>query len=383
MTSFDEAIRDALRPLAGDPGADARAVLSRLPRPRRFHWRDVAVIAAAAAAGVLVGVLVAKRAAPRPDPVAKDQLVQTPPAAPAPALVRLAIGRVITRDEAGGSRERVLQTLGSVDQGAWIETAEDGKAELLLADGSVVRLDSRTAIALGDQRELRLERGQFWAKFSSGPRRIRHEQAVVECDDAAVVDVMSYGDDLAVTALEGTARLITPGENQRRVRPMQRVAVRDGILRDRETIYWAFEVTHWQLDLLCGSRVPEEVAAMAAPAIEMLAHPEMHSFGEMDLRAMGECAMAPLFAFLKKTDPVRDVFARMRAATVLADSATFRGIDGLFAFLADECPGVRGQMHLAIARVSGMEWRDAHFWSMAPAAVREQEARAWREQLKR
>ena len=393
MTHFEEELRAAMVPLAGDPHEVAGRVMAKLPASRWRRAPRLAVLSAAAAAGVAAGMLFDAWVAPAPavtDPatLAKPAMPVTP-AQPTPppqvvsmrnAVLRTVIGRVTAT--ALGAEMRTLAPLASFEPGERLETHAASYAEVVLANGTAVRLNAESALSLADDRVLRLERGQVWVRFSGEPQLIHHPQGRVEVDGEATVDLRGNSGELVVVTLEGSAMLVSSDETRRRVKTMHRCSVRGGILRNREVVYWPFEVIAWQLALLCGEAHAEDTRAMAKHLIGTLDHPSFYSMGEDGLRQMGPCAMDPLLGFLADTDVRRDRQVRRRAARLLTDVAVFRGLDGLFGHLADIDPDVRVSMYRAIHRVTGIERINERFWSSAPEQVREEELRAWRDDLR-
>jgi len=104
-----------------------------------------------------------------------------------------------------------------------------------LADGSVLRLntDSRVSVKLGDERrDVRLERGQALFEVAHDPSRpfvVRAGRAEVRAL-GTVFDVRMADRKVDVTLVEGSVQVSTPSGGRIKLRPDERVQVRDGAL---------------------------------------------------------------------------------------------------------------------------------------------------------
>ncbi len=401
MNSFDDDLRAALRPLAGDSREVWRQLAPQLPaepyRPVR-RWP----VPAAAAAGVLIGLAVAwmsglgsgavepgvqtVRTDPVPDGPPDGPPDAPPPDAPPPEApplgrVRMLVGDVIAESAEAGRRG--LEAGSVFAGGASIETAAAAFVELELRDGSVMRISERTRLTIVSPAELSLDRGRaWWAAPEPLARRVVHSQGVLEGEEGFTLDLWAEGERFRATTIDGTAMLISMDRTRRRLPPMTTCAIESGILRDRERIYWTFSVMEWQLGLLCGMRDPYAVRKITAPLVEMLTMPDAAEMAEEALRRASACAENVLVEFLAEMDAEEQRVPRRRAARVLADTATWRSRGALFELLGDLDPQVRVFSFRALARVLGKPRRSEEFWSMGSPGARLREAQDWEDETR-
>lgn len=370
-------LQEALEPLAGDPRATADRVLAALPAPRPTfpYWLAAGLV------GLALGLLGGRHLWKGETEVVVSEVevsaapvseVEVPVASA--AAVRTVVGRVARRTPDGESND--LHVTSALWFGDRIETREESLASVLLDDGTELRLNADSVVELVSASQLRLLRGQLWARLT--PEKawtIEHDAGAVETD-GAIVDVQARGSWMRLTTIEGGARLRSPDGVTRLVQTGQSCAVDEGILRNREYVSYSLQVIAWQLPLLCGTP-REELLALASEMVRMLGNPSGSKEAASVLRDLGPCSAPALLAALEPSLAMSFREVRRPAALLLRDVATYESGKKMFALLVDPDPQISAAIYAAIVRVTGTNRADERFWSMGDREERAREARDW------
>jgi len=335
---IDAALREAYA--FAPAAAEEAAARFRLPEPRAARWPWL-LLPAAAAAGLAVGLL-------RERPPADGE----PPLPGVPPRVVAGFVALATRPLEGAVP---LRTGMAVHDGETVRVPADGRAALVLSDGSEVRLDRGARVTLTAGRAFTLEDGRAWSRV------VRGDPFLVSAGDARVsvlgteVSVARGPKRTEVQLFSGSAR-VEAGGAARDLVAGQEVDFADGRLSDARRIYSEAIATGWMLELsvYAGTHARELADHMDRMIAEMGRRKIDHLEEEAIVRDLGGVCRVPVARFLVSEAARADteIAARRKAARVLESIADASVATELAAALRDADAQVRVSAAKAIRRAS-------------------------------
>jgi hypothetical protein len=291
----DAALRRAFVPGRRAAAGVAERTVSRLraSRERSLARRRVLQLAAAAAAGFTLAVLVFRPWAGTPP--APEVTKAAPPAVA--AELAFATGGVEIQP-GDGAAWRPLGKGEGAGAGARIRTAPRALAEVRMADGSTVRLNESTEVRIERSRGLDLVRGRLWSEVARAETPF-----VVTVPDAAVTalgtkfDVELEPGKTWLTVLEGATKVTGSGEAEI-VRAGERVTIEGGVVKARtqEVVF----ATRWVNRLLLqkGEEGKTELASRLEDLLAAIGDEKIMHLREAELEDLGESCVRPLLSYL-------------------------------------------------------------------------------------
>lgn len=331
------------------------------PRPRR--WR-MSLLAAAA-------VLLFAFAALRPRPAA------TPPV----ASLRLATGPV----EVWNGRDWCpLAPGGTLQPGDSVRTGELAKCELVVSDGSIVRLNTSTEVVVHQKRQIELRQGELFARVAVRPETMSctTEASTVEAAEATFnlsVDATAVPGakrpqwSSQLTVIDGAAKMsgtqdVPPGS-------MCRVASGQPPVPGPADPYLQ---TRWVHELLRLKSGPSpELDRRVGGLLAKINRSKAADLYEKEIRALGDQSIPGLFLVVVSPPPELKEYDRRTAAKLLSDLAGPAHLPYLVAMTKDASAEISGIAGKSLTRLTGEtlpgadaweRWlRDHHTqWSCAP-----------------
>ena len=413
--SLDRDLRDALQPLAGDPVADAMAVLAKLPplppaspdgpvppqvprlrerrpraptgegAPRPFWWWLVSAAALGLACGIALTIALGGNAAPTPSGPAKED-VPTPVAPdvkkPQPMpdeqldLMLMAFGD-LSVDEPGKGRQALKAGPYTVLPGTLFETGESLAGIYIYQNDLRVRLDRATA-AIVEPELVTLVRGRMWWSNLARPAAIavRTDFGDVQADAASVVLERREG-SLWVACLEGELAVVPGAGSKLRLDAGQQVELRRaGPVTEVQEIPFAGSVTSWMTRMILLQQDDTELRYRIAEMRDAFLAGTHRDAAEQELRRLGSVIVPAMFALC---DPLgADPELRRRTMALLADVSDYSSVDKLLTLLEDGDAETRVQMFRALRRITGEAVGDEVMWREGTPEVRGAAVRDWR-----
>jgi hypothetical protein len=335
---MDAALRDAY---AFAPGAAEEAARRfRVPAPTAPRWPWV-LVPVAAAAGIAIGVVL---------PSKSDAVRPVPPPAGAPVV---AFVTQATKPLTSGGRGRFAAGANLL-AGAALEVPADGRATLVLSDGTEVRLDRGCRVTLPEGRRLEVASGRLWARVAPGDPFLLAAGETKVTVLGTELGVDRGADATEVRLFSGKARVEAAG-TARDLAAGQEVAFADGRLSEPRRMWDEAVATGWMLELVAhsGSHDRELADHMDRLLVE-LGHRKAVSTEENALvKDLGQSCRVPLARYLVSEGARLDLEPRRKAARVLARIADESVAAELAAALRDADAEVRVSAATALQRVSG------------------------------
>ncbi|HSG70999.1 MAG TPA: hypothetical protein VLA12_11325, partial [Planctomycetaceae bacterium] len=243
-----------------------------------------------------------------------------------------------------------------------VQTGPDSRCELLLASGSVVRLNSGTRLLVRSPRQVEIHEGQL---FCSAPEGTELNVVAVKIDDAMSkvptftcpsngsmwtsnsprgVQVSSASGEIAVQTSDSELKLKT-GQSveviEGEIQPVSNVTA-DPLL-----------ATRWIHPLLIqkGAQDPELKSRVDA-MLARIGQSKLSSLYESEIRSLGEYCVLPLIRYLESPQSQTEPARRETAARIIADLATTWTIGDLIGLLESEDGIVRERVAVALQRLT-------------------------------
>jgi hypothetical protein len=337
---MDAALRDAYA--FAPAAAEEAAARFLLPAPRAPRWPWI-LLPAAAAAGIAIGILL------RPAPVLPpldDGMGKAP--REVVGFVAMSTGKVT--DSKGGAR-CVGQAIYSDD--AIVAASSDGRASLLLSDGTELRLDRGASVDL-HRRQVVLQGGRVWSRVAPGtPFLFEAEQARVTVTGTEL-SVSRGKERTEVQLFSGTAK-VEAGGAARELAAGQEVVFAGGSLSEPRRIWSEAVATAWMLDLVAHSGSHDrELAEHIDRLLEDIGHTKAVMIDEEKLvTELGGSCRVPLARYLVSESAQGETEARRKAARVLVRIVDRSVAPELARALRDPDAEVRVSAAEALSRVSG------------------------------
>jgi hypothetical protein len=291
-------------------------------------------------------------------------------------------------------------------EGDRVRTGPAARVELVLADGSQVRLNGGTEARLDADRCVELKQGQLW---SAVPQKSQPLRVTSPAEAGGTVTAVASagcridwacptGGSSVVTAVQGPARVTDTRGAETQLPAGTAVTLVGGVSSGHSASRDVLLATQWLNDLLVLkgrndpeltarvnellSRVKLESAAATRPAVA----PAVPGPAEQLIRAQGDRWSEPLACHLQCPDSQADRATRLTAARLLADLAPPSTIPDLIALLRDGDGEVRFYAATALHRLTGQNFgRTPRQCATDTADAVEQTQKkwqAWREQNK-
>jgi hypothetical protein len=334
---MDRTLREAYA-FAPD-AAEAAAARFRVPAPRAPRWPWLA-LPVAAAAGILAGLSFR----------APVQVV--PPHEPPNPPRAVAFLTQATKPLTSGGRGAIRAGHNLV-AGMELEVPEDGRATLVYADGTEVRLDRGCRIAIPGGRGLDLAAGRVWSRVSPG------DPFLLSAGDAKVsvlgteLGVHRASEGTEVQLYSGKARVEAAG-TVRDLAAGQEVELADGRLSEPRRFHSEAIATGWMLELVAhaGNRDRELAEHVDRLLVDMGRTKAVMIQEETLARELGGTCRVPLARYLVSEGAQADLEPRRKAARVLVRIADASVARDLATALRDPDAEVRVSAAQALRRVS-------------------------------
>ncbi|MCA8973637.1 MAG: hypothetical protein KDC98_02900 [Planctomycetes bacterium] len=401
--NLDRDLRDALRPLDGDPIADAERVLAALPGgtggpsgparglPQWFWWGLGAVLAVGLAAGYLLGRVggsAAPAAAPADDkpavdePEAADPGKKPPPdpMAADPHLLLMAFGPIAI-EEPKMARHVVEPNQYRIELGTTFDTGDSMAGLYVYGNDARVRLATNTVATIDFDRMV-LREGLLWVSTVNSPAAmvLEAELAAVQFE-AAVLQIDRRPTGVEVTVLEGAATVRARGAGARRLNAMQAMTVdATGTPGEVVEVPFAGTATAWMTPMVLQQTDESELEARIHEMVDAFIAGEHRDAAEIELSRFGSRSVPALYDILERVAGEPQLLHRTAALIGAIADLSRRG--WLFAMLESPDEELRAIAFRSLARVSREAVEDESFWRAASSTDRDTMLARWRERLK-
>ena len=359
------------RQAAADVAGRVTARLAEI-RGRRQRWP---VPLAAAAAGFLLGVM-----------LLHPWATTGSRSGPGTALAAASIGRL---DIATGTVEvrssdgmwRPMATGAAIVGGARVRTGPGVRCEFAMNDGSEVRVNENTELALNDRRRLDLASGQVFSLVaqSQAPFQVAAAGATVTALGTRF-DLQCQTDRVILAVLEGSTRLSDRGNDQV-VAAGQVVSLANGRVTPLQDSQVLDQATRWIDDILVlKGRDNPELNRRIDDLFAQIGEGKMAFLRENELKALGDRCVVPLTHYLQSPRSEGQTFKREEAARIVGDVAQPWCIPYLIELLRDPDGEVRASAAQALMRLTGQgQGRSVEQWRDEPVGACREAAKRWQD----
>jgi hypothetical protein len=334
---MDAALRDAYSFAPG--AAEEAAARFRVPAPRVARWPWL-LLPAAAAAGTALGLAL------RP-----PTIIGLPEHVVPPARV-VAFVTQATKPLAGSAGTTYRAGL-PVHENEEVRVPADGRATLVLTDGTEVRLDRGSRVVVPTGRRLEIAAGRLWARVAAGdPFLLAAGEARVTVLGTEL-SVRRTADAAEVQLFSGTARVEAAG-TVRDLAAGQEMEFADGKLSEPRRIWSEAVATGWMLELVAHTGGHDrELADHLDRLLVDMGHTKAQMIEEHTLvNELGPSCRVPLARYLVSQGAQTDLEPRRKAARVLERIGDGSVAVELAAALRDPDAEVRVSAARALRRVS-------------------------------
>jgi len=408
-------VQDATLVRAFAPGRrSAEAVAERVARvlpSRRRYWLTALAASGLAAGIVLAAVTLGPRLREdRPEEIVASNPITQPSiaelatrSAAAPiAQVALSTGEVFTCPSHKTDEWQPVMPGAALAEGDRVRTNPSARVELVLADGSQVRLNGETEARLDADRCVELKQGQLWSavppqcpplRVTAPPAANAEGSVTVITPPGGRVDFRCAPAGSVLTAIHGPATVTDKLGSETRVPSGAAVTLVNG-LASGQSAGDVLLTTRWlnELLMLKGPDDPE----LTARVKDLLSRINEESTAtrpaaapgpvEQSMRAQGDRWSEPLACHIRSPQSLVDRTTRLTAARLLADLAPPSAIGDLIGLLGDADGQVRFHAATALHRLTGqtLDRSPAQCASDPAEATKQTQAKwlAWWEQHK-
>jgi ferric-dicitrate binding protein FerR (iron transport regulator) len=368
----------------------------RRASPQR-RW-IIGLAASAIAASVFISVATLWPRHHRDDSRATATPPATQPAADLIAQVALSTGEVFTCPADKTDEWKPLTSGAAIATGDRVRTSPSARVELVMADGSQVRLNGETEATLSGDRCVELKQGQLWSAVPEKAQPLcvvalpvaeANDRVTVVTPPGARVDFRCESKSSVLTAVEGSATVTDARGGEARVSSGNAMTLVNGLASASSGASDVLLTTRWLNDLLVlkGGNDPEVAARVKEllsrinqenPATRPIEGPVTPGPIEQMVRSQGERWSNPFACHVRSPESLNDPAARVTAARLLADLAPPSAITDLIALLADRDGQIRFYAATALHRLTGQTLgRSPAECSTDSPATAEQTRRAW------
>jgi hypothetical protein len=335
----------------------------------------IGLAASAIAASVIISVAVLMPRHESETPQASTPPATQPAAAAAQiAQVALSTGEVFTCPSGKSNAWEPVSPGAAIASGDRVRTSPAARVELVMADGSQVRLNGETEATLSADRRVELKRGQLWSAVPQTARPLcvvappvdaAKDRVTVVTPPGARIDFRCEPDASVLTAVAGSATITDARGDEAHVFPGNAMTLVNGLPTARSGASDVLLTTRWLNDLLVLKDGDDpEVAARVKQLLSRInqENPATRPIDggvvtpgpvEQMVRAQGERWSNPFACHVRSPHSLDDPAARVTAARLLADLAPPSAIPDLIAFLADRDGQVRFHAATALHRLTG------------------------------
>ena len=292
------------------------------------------------------------------------------------AHLTLATGEVECQPT-GQSTWSVLPTGARVTAGTRLRTGDGVRCEFRTIDGSEIRLDEKTEIALQSARRFELAGGQAWSSVAHQASQPFEAVASTVTFTAlgTQFDLRTKPDETSLTVVEGSVRADGGGKTVVVEHGKQFVCApgRLGNPRPVENLAMA---TRWVNEILVlKGRDDPELNRRIDDLFAQIGDQKMSFMYEEEVRALGDHCVIPLVRYLQSDRSTGHDAKRVLAAKIVADVAPPWAIPELMALLNDENGEVRESAATALKRLTGQDqgrspakWREDSVYACSPSS---------------
>jgi hypothetical protein len=423
--NLDRDLRDALRPLAGDPVADAARVLAALPStgppagppagpatpphpwlPWTLLGLGLALGAGAYAVLSRLGAPAAISASEGPKPAEGPKPSEASPAGPITNNDRPSGPGVPGVPDPAMARENasmlLVMAFGEIDLDEPVEgkqhlapgevrvridssfATKDGLAGIYAyASDTALRLDQQT-IARCAPDEVLLEEGRVWVAsgLRGGAVRIDLGDAKAVLHSGKVMCSRAPAGS-SILALAGKVDVVTPQRGTLTLGAHERLAVDVRGPQPVEKVAFLGGVTSWMTPMIEMSSDPEELADRIDEMLDAFDQGDHREEAARELLKLGPRCTPVLAKAVEKALP-RDRALALETARLLGRLVDYRRSVFALALLRLEDAELRVVVFDAISRATDTDSAtDAEFWRKASAQNRETAIQRWTKQLQR
>lgn len=409
--NLDRDLHDALKPLAGEPVADAARVLAALPpgpppvMPRGPWWLPWTMLAVGFAGGLALDRVMPRAERPLQamsgEPKTDDKEKEKEKEQPKPPDIT-PVSRPGAPDKSPPPMGLTLMSFGSMEidepgfgrqdlkPGAY-ETALDtlfwttkGQAGIyVMANDARVRLD-QGAKARVEVDRIALEFGRVFV--DSGQRDAR---MIVECGNVKLVFARASGvivrkpSGIEVLGLYGTID-VTSAIDSARVDSHQRVEFdADGSARPADKVEFLAPETSWMAHMMQMSNDPRELDERVREVFGAYEKGEFRAEAEREMLRLGPSTAALLTDSIERNIATDHAYA-MRAAKLLARLVDYASAEYALPLLLQDDAGLRQLVFEAVHDRTGTDGgTSAAFWADASRERRRTAVEQWRLELSR
>lgn len=324
------------------------------PRPTVLRWWH---LVGSIAAGFVLAIALL-----RPLPPANHNTTHTPVVASMLPIGHVALATGPLQMRADDSHPWSTVSAGTmIPGGSWIQTPSAVRCEIVLDDGSRVRLNGGTEIGVWPDRRVQLARGELWTSASEAnqPMRLCADDLTFRANDAQF-NVRADADHWFVTVIDGSPDVAGPDwDAPLQVGETMRIS-HDGV-EDRYCEADLLLATRWMNELLVRRGVddPELVGRIYA-LLAAMDHTQASAMYERELRLLGDGSAPSLVRFVRSycsndTAAARTCIQRKEAARILGDIAPIQTVPDLIELLQCSDTDVRYHAARALQRLTKVD----------------------------
>lgn len=246
-----------------------------------------------------------------------------------------------------------------------VRTSKGARAELVTADGAVIRMNGDTEVRLKSPREVELQKGQV---FCRAPDDVSIEVYSCETPVAPASPKVSWSASgsgkgfLTTVSPEGGGQIVsTPScsvsvrteTGRHQLKPGESARIINGQV-DRAGLQDPLLAASWIHPLLTqkGHDDPE-LKERVDELLAQIGRNKMSMLYEREIRSLGEYCVLPLIRYVQSPISRQEPGRRGSAMAIVADLAPSIAIGELISLLEDESPEVRFQTARALLRLTG------------------------------
>ncbi len=241
---------------------------------------------------------------------------------------------------------------GQIPRGGSVRTGPEQVCEIVLPDGSQIRLNGLTEVQITDGRTVHLVRGELWGVpsrldepfvlYSLGQKITPSSPHINVAHDVSCLSLRQQSDAPFPSTV--VAPFLPGDETVQFVIGRQRRTAR---LRDVVT------QTRWMHPILAAKDQDPELARRVQYMFEKLAAVDEADDYEQEIRALGNQCIDALMSIVQSPGPSTDSAGRQRAARILSELSGPSRIPMLINLLGDRSPQVCSYAERALVRITG------------------------------
>ncbi len=310
------------------------------------------------------------------------------PIAPAtrPAIAQLALATgAVEYCCPGESKWSPMATGGSIEAGTKVRTGPGVRCELRTSDGSEIRLNAGTEVALKSPRRFELAGGQMWSSVAHDPQPFEAVAAnTVFTALGTQFDLEAKPLETVCTVAEGSVR-VSNDRNQDVLSAGQQMTVAQGRLGGKREIDSLALATRWVNEILVmKGRDNPELAKRIDDMFARIGQEKMSFLYEEEIRGLGDHCVIPLTRYIQSDRSNNAPTKRALAAKIVSDVAPSWAIPELIELLRDTNGEVRSYAASGLRRLTGKEMdRSPEQWRRDNVMACEPSINSWEQWWKR